>query len=138
MSGTRSKASRKRDRPSLCESQRAKRCYCGGKNRSKACEMAVSCDGYGRCLRGCSSNNNCAETRDKEADTREKVCTRLGAGVINHIKGELDVKRLLNATPPSRMVSREQLVRHEYLCFPSATEMDLAIVFGQKSFFPCK
>ena len=70
MAGTRSKANRKSGRPSLCESQKAKWCDCSGKTGNTACKMAVSCDVCGRCVRGFSSNNNCAVTQNKESNNR--------------------------------------------------------------------
>ena len=101
MAETRSKANRKSGRPSLCESQKSKRCDCGGKTGKTVCKMAVSCGVCGRHMRGCSSNNNCALMQNKKSNNREKVCARLLTGVINCKQGDLDVERLLNATPPS-------------------------------------
>ena len=71
MARTRSKANRKRGSPSLCTPERSKRCDCGSKTDKLVCEMDVSCDSCGRCLRGCSSNNDCTETHDKEANDRD-------------------------------------------------------------------
>ena len=86
------------------------------------------------CLRGCSSNNNCAVIHNKNSNDREKVCAMFLTGVINHEEGDLDNERLTNATTPS-LIAKEQLVRHKSLNLPSATETDLAIAFGQKTFF---
>ena len=56
--------------------------------------------------------------------------------VVNHKQGDLDVERLLNATPPL-IINKKQLVRHNSLNLPSATETCLAITFSQKrSFLP--
>jgi hypothetical protein len=83
MARTWSKANMKRGHPSLCESQRAKCCDCGGITGNKVCEIAVSYDSCGRCLRGSSYNYDCTEMRDKEANNKEKACARLETGVID-------------------------------------------------------
>ena len=70
MAGMSSKSNIKRGCASLFLSQREKRCDCGGKTGKLVCKMDVSCDSYGRCLRGCSSKNNCAETHGKENNNR--------------------------------------------------------------------
>ena len=110
MAGTRSKSNRKRSRPPVCASERAKRCDCGGKTGKLACKMAASCDSCGRCLRVCLSNVNFAETLNKEHNERERIGTRLETGVTNYEMGGLNLERLLDATPPSRIFAREILV----------------------------
>ena len=135
MAGTRSKANRKHGRPSLCESQKAKWCDCGGKSGNEVRKMDVSRDNCGGCLRGCSSNNDCTEMRNEESSNREKVHTRLLTGVTDHEEGSPGADRLSNAAPPLR-IAEKQLPRHKSLNSPSATETDLATALGQKKFFP--
>ena len=101
MARTRSKEKRKCGRSSLCESQKAKWCGCGGKSGNAACEMDVACDNCERCLRGCSSNQNFTLTHDKESNEREKVSARLLTGVVNCKEGNLDVERVMSAVTQS-------------------------------------
>ena len=49
--------------------------------------------------------------------------------------GGLNLDRLLDTTPLSRIIARERLVRLKNLSSSSATETDVAIAFGQNRFF---
>ena len=55
--------------------------------------------------------------------------------MIDYEKRGLNLDRLLNVTPPSRIIARERLLRPKNLSLPSSIETDLAIAFGQKRFF---